>query len=146
MKKQKGYILLYTLIISFLCMMIVMVSFKLIINEKEDIHYLENYVLREKLDKKYKEYLLASMNEIMKMHLVTISNEGIKNYFRAFDGTRIASFEKSYITYSLATDSFIITYEYEVGSLEHDEYSYEVNNNITQYTFKKSTYGSGSVP
>jgi len=144
-KKQKGYILLYTLIISLLCMMIVMLSFKLIIDEKEDIHYLEKYVLREKLDKKYKEYLLASLSGIIKANSVPISNEGIINYFRSLDGTEIAHFNKSYVTYSLLLDSFIITYEFEAGSLQSDEYSYVVTNNIIKYTFKNSTYESGSV-
>ena len=150
-KKQKGYILLYTLIISFLCMLIVMLSFKLIIEEKESIDYLEKYVLREKLDKKYKEYLLGCINEIIKTSSVPLNNEGIKNYFRTYGVTKIASFEKSYINYSLATysletDIFTITYEFEVGSLKSDEYSYQVTNNIIRYTFKNSTYRNGSVP
>jgi len=144
-KKQKGYILLYTLILSFLCMLIVMLGFKLIIDEKESLYYFEKYVLKEKSEKKYIEYSLATINTTITSHVTPISKETIKNYFTINSQNPIVRYEKSYIKYNLVNDSFILTYEYKQGFLKRNEYDYDVINGVTIFTYKNSVYESGSV-
>ena len=144
-KKQKGYILLYTLILSFLCMLIVMLGFKLIIDEKENLYYFQKYVLNEKNNKKYTEYMLTFLTEFIKTKLVPMNKEGIKDCFKLYGDKSIASYEKSYIRYSVNKDSFIVTYQYSDGVLKKDEYDYEVIDGLIKYIYKNSIYESGRI-
>ena len=131
--------------ISFLCMSIVMLCFKLIINEKENLYYFQKYVLAQKSNKKYKEYMLTFLTEFIQTNLASINKEEIKNYFKLYGEKSIASYEKSYIIYSVDKDCFILTYQYEDGILKKDQYSYEVINQLIKYTYKSSIYESGRL-
>ena len=144
-KKQKGYILLYTLILSFLCMLIVMLGFKLIIDEKESLYYFEKYVLKEKSDKKYKEYSLTKISTLITAHVTPINREAIKNYFSVNSENPIVAYERSYIKYNKDKDSLVLTYEYKEGFLKRDEYAYDVVNGLITYTYKNSVYESGRI-
>jgi len=119
-KKQKGYILLYTLILSFLCMLIVMLGFKLIIDEKE-------------------------ISTLITAHVTPINREAIKNYFSVNSENPIVAYERSYIKYNKDKDSLVLTYEYKEGFLKRDEYAYDVVNGLITYTYKNSVYESGRI-
>ncbi|MBC8062298.1 MAG: hypothetical protein H7Y18_16740 [Clostridiaceae bacterium] len=126
-------------------MMIVMLGLKLIIDEKEHLNYFEKYVLEEKHDKKYKEYLLTYTTEFIRVNLISINREDIKNYFKIFGESLIASYEKSYIRYSIDSDCFILIYQYEDGILKKDKYNYEVVDEMINYTYTSSIYESGRI-
>jgi hypothetical protein len=126
-------------------MMVIMLSFRSLINKKENTVYFEKYVLTEKDDKKYKEFMLTFLNEFIKTNVISIDKDGIKNYFRVYGEKVIASYEKSNIKYSLDKDSFILTYQYEDGILKKDQYNYEVINGFIKYTYRSSTYESGKL-
>lgn len=126
-------------------MIIVMIGFKIIIDEKENTYYLEKYVFSEKKDKKYKEYMLTFLTEFIKTNLIYTNKEDIKNYFKLYGERQIACYEKSYISYSLDKDSFILTYQYEESILKRDQYSYEVIGELIKYTYKSSIYESGRL-
>lgn len=142
---KKGYILLYTQIILLLCILLVLIGFKLIIDQKANLYTFEKYVLNEKKDKKYKEYMLTSLNDFIKAKLVSINKEEIKNYFTLYGDKSIAIYENSNIRYSLEKDRFILTYQYEEGILKKDEYNYEVINELVKYTFKNSIFENGRL-
>lgn len=137
--------MLYTLIISFLCMMIVMLGFKLVIAEKERLNYFEKYVLNVKSQKKYKEYMLTFLTASIKTNIGSIDKEKIKNNFKLYGENLIASYEKSYIRYNAVKDCFVLTYQYEDGILKSDEYTYDVINQLIMYTYKNSIYESGRI-
>ena len=122
-----------------------MISFKLLINEKENSYYFQKYVLTEKNDKKYKEYMLTFLTEFIETKLVSINKDEIRNYFKLYGEKSIASYEKSYIKYSINKDCFTLIYQFEEGILKKDEYNYYVINELIKYTYKSSTYESGRL-
>lgn len=122
-----------------------MLSFKIIINQKENLHYFQKYILTEKNDKKYKEYMLTFLTEFIKTKSIPISKDLIRNYFKLYGEKSIASYEKSYITYNINKNCFTLIYQFEDGILKKDEYNYYVINELIEYTYKNSIYESGRL-
>jgi hypothetical protein len=139
-KSHKGYILVYTMIVALICILVVMLGMKILLDESENLKFFHKYVSVEKNEKKYKEYLLTYLGEYINKNIAQLSNDSIKDYFKLNSDTAISSFEKSYIKYNVSQDCFILIYKYENDVLKEDQYKYNVINNLLKYTYIGSIY------
>jgi hypothetical protein len=128
-----------------MCMITVMLCIKIVLDEKENLFYFQNYALRERLDKKYKEYGFTALSEYITGKVNPLSKNQIKDYFYSYGDKNIISFEQSFIKYNKEKDSFSLVYFYDNAILKVDEYRYDIVNGDIKYTYFNSVYINGRI-
>ncbi len=126
-------------------MVLVILSTKIIIDEKENTSCFEKYTLKENTNKKYKEYCFTYLNESINNNVIPLGKTQVKNYFTDYGDKAIVSFEKSYIKYSKDKDCFCLMYYNDESSTREDDYKYDIINGKIKYTFYNTIYINGRL-
>lgn len=140
--KNKGYILIYVLIISSLCLSIVFGCYKMEFLRRENSIKMKKNALKVDKTQKCKEYLLTELDEYIYENVNNVTEEDIKNYFSAVNGFSL-TYEQCCVKYNKDKNYFLVEYYINNKFYKEEFYQYKVNGTSIIYGCIDYSYAKG---
>lgn len=140
--KNKGYTLIYVLIISSLCLSIVFGCYKMEFLRRENSIKMNKNALKVDKLQKYKEYLFTELDEHIYGNVNNVTEEEVKNYFSSIDEFSL-TYDQCCIKYNKDKNYFLLQYYIDNKFCKEEFYQYKVNNNSTFYGCIDYSYVKG---
>ncbi|AYD40608.1 hypothetical protein D4Z93_08730 [Clostridium fermenticellae] len=142
--KRKGLTLIYVLFIGSVCIFISIICFKISYMQRNNVLKMKDHCCMVDPVQKIREYMLTDLNNLIYSHCNDINDNSIKEYISSLDDN-IVNYERSYIKYNSANDSFIVVYYVGKDFYKEELYKYivrdnEVFFNCLDYSFRKGEF------
>lgn len=137
---KKGYIMVYTLIVSFIILSIF--SYMYTIEMKRKICILDNSRnMNEKLyNEETNEYLFSKMNDFILNNIKDVNKNSVHNFFVTNKNVKFGN-EQYYISYSTGLDEFLLYEPCKNNKYNKiNEYDYTFQNGKINYIYKVTKY------
>lgn len=144
-KAKKGYILLYTLIISTLCICIVLYSFTIELKKTRNIESQKNYILANDKHEEYKEKLLTFLYEDILNNVQDKSRDNFKKYLQDNTISCYVDNKEGELKYDAAEDNIIIDSYFSIDCLRRDIYNYDFIDNKLKFIYEETIYIEGRI-
>lgn len=144
-KIRKGFILVYTLLITSFCLIIAVYIFTLQVKISKNVNSYKNYVLKEQDHDKYKEYLFTEFSEQVLKNINKLEREEIKSYLNRSSFLYKSDDNKAKIKYNSITDNIEFTTYYETNYIRIDRYSYNASDGKLKLIYMDTSYSEGKV-
>ncbi|MBL4937923.1 hypothetical protein JK636_19625 [Clostridium sp. YIM B02515] len=144
-KMKKGFVLVYTLLITSFCLIIAVYIFTLQVKISKNVNSYKNYVLKEQDYDKYKEYLFTELNEQILKNINKLEREEIKSYLNRSSFSNKSEDNKAKIKYNSIADNIEFTTYYETNYIRIDRYSYNTSDGKLKLIYLDTLYSEGKV-
>jgi len=140
--KNKGYTLIYVLIISSLCLSIVFGCYKMEFLRRENSIKMNKNALKVDKLQKHKEYLFTELDEHIYGNVENVTEEEVKNYFSSIEEFSL-TYDQCYIKYNKDKNYFLLQYYIDNKFFKEEFYQYKVNGNSILYGCIDYSYVKG---
>lgn len=140
--KNKGYTLIYVLIINGLCLSIVFGCYKMEFLRRENSIKMKKNILKVDKLQKYKEYLLTELDENIYGNVMNITEEEIKKYLTSTDSFSL-TYDQCSVKYIKDKNYFLVQYYINNKFYKEEFYQYKVNGNSIIYGCIDYSYTKG---
>lgn len=140
-KSKKGFILVYTLLITSICFITSLGCFKMELLKRDNNINFKKEINKLDLVQRDREYLLTDLDSYIYANLQDINCENIKNLFLN-QSEKHFYFESSYIKYLNNMNSFYLCFYFNGSFYREELYKYNVSDgNVfyipTEYSYKQ---------
>ncbi len=142
---KKGYVTVYILLISFLCMTLVLYSFYLEVKKARNIKSYKNLITNAKKIDEYREHLFTYFHKELNEALRSRSKESVKEYLNENNIKFKFDNDKSCIRYDSNIDKIVLETYYDSDYYRRDLYDYKIISNKLIYVYLKTTYVKGRI-
>ena len=115
------------------------------VNESLESNLYEQFMLKEKNERNYKEYALTYINKCITENVKVLNTENIIYYFISLGDKNIYSYEKSNIKYDRNTACLLLRYQYDNYNIKTLQFKVEVKNSKIYYFLVASAIISGRL-
>lgn len=140
--KNKGYTLIYVLIMSSLCLSMVLGCYKMELLRRENSIKMNKNVLRVDKLQKYKEYLFTELDEHIYENVKNITDDEIKSYLSSIKDFSL-TYDECCIKYNKDKNYFLVQYYVNHKFCKEEFYQYKVNGNYIVYGCIDYSYVKG---
>ncbi|SKA76862.1 hypothetical protein SAMN05428976_102374 [Clostridium sp. USBA 49] len=144
-KIKKGYILLYTIIITTFCMCIVLYFFTLEFKKIKSIQSEKNYILMNNKYDEYKEKSLTILYQNILENVLEKNYENIKKYFQDSKINFYIDNGKCNFKYNEKDNNLILDTYIDDYFFKRDIYDYDFIDDKFKFIYKETIYIEGRI-
>lgn len=130
--RNKGYTMIYVLIMSSICISIVFGCYKMEFLRRENSVNMYKNIMRVDKSQKYKEYLFTQLDGYICENVKGITEDDIKNYFHSLIDFKL-TYENCTIKYDKDKNYFLVQYYINNEFYKEEFYQYKVRGNSIIY-------------
>jgi hypothetical protein len=137
---NRGYVMIYTLIISLIIISIFGYIFTIEAKRKLCILDSSKDISEKLYNKETNDYLFSKMNDYIVSNLKDINKNSVHNFFEENPSNNKIGNEEYYICYSTGVDKFLLYEPYGNNDTKIDEYDYNFQNGKINYIYDYTRY------
>jgi hypothetical protein len=137
---NKGYVMIYTMIIGLIIIVTMGYIFKLEVKRKLCILEEQKNVTEKVYNKETTDYLFFKMNEYIVSKVVSLDELSVQNLFVSNTGAIKIGNDKYYICYDKSTHKFWVYQFYLNNKMKIDEYEFHTINNKVKFIYDHTEY------
>jgi hypothetical protein len=132
---NKGYIIVYILLVCSLCMVLVSYSFHMEISKSKNLRSYKDFIVKARKIEEYKEHLFTYLHKEINLSITSPTSENVREYLTVylpeirFDG------DKACIRYDSITDRIFLETYTDAYNYRRDIYEYKVVSNEIKYSY-----------